>query len=76
MYRGTPAAGNLHAKTGYINSVRTLSGYVTAANGERIAFSFLYDGRNTSGARDVQQALGTLLARYGEATPADDPPTR
>ncbi|HET7273746.1 MAG TPA: D-alanyl-D-alanine carboxypeptidase/D-alanyl-D-alanine-endopeptidase [Longimicrobiaceae bacterium] len=65
LFRGTLAAGNLHAKTGYINDVRTLSGYVRARNGERIAFSFLYNGRNTFGARSVQSQLGELLAEYG-----------
>jgi serine-type D-Ala-D-Ala carboxypeptidase/endopeptidase (penicillin-binding protein 4) len=64
MYRNTAAAGNLHAKTGYIRGVRTLSGYVTARNGDLIAFSFLYNGRNTNGARTVQQELGVLLADY------------
>lgn len=65
LFRGTAAAGNLHAKTGYIAGVRTLSGYVRARNGELIAFSFLYNGRNTSGARAAQQDLGVLLANYG-----------
>lgn len=65
LFRGTLAAGNLHAKTGYIDDVRTLSGYVRARNGERIAFSFLYNGRNTFGARSVQSELGELLANYG-----------
>lgn len=65
LFTGTPAAGNLHAKTGYINDVRTLSGYVTAANGELIAFCFYYNGRGTSPARGVQTELGTLLAEYG-----------
>jgi serine-type D-Ala-D-Ala carboxypeptidase/endopeptidase (penicillin-binding protein 4) len=65
MFRGTPAAGNLHAKTGFIRGVRTLSGYVRATNGELIAFSFLYNGGNTNGARAVQERLGILLAEYG-----------
>ena len=65
LYRGTPAEGNLHAKTGFIRGVRTLSGYVRAANGELIAFSFLYNGRNTNGARVIQEDLGVLLANYG-----------
>lgn len=64
LFVGTPAEGNLHAKTGYINGVRTLSGYVRAANGELIAFSFLYNGSNTSGAREAQSRLGALLAGY------------
>src|SRR5690606_8291912 len=65
LYRGTAAAGNLHAKTGYIRRVRTLSGYVKAGNGELIAFSFLYNGANTNGARTIQEDLGVLLAEYG-----------
>jgi serine-type D-Ala-D-Ala carboxypeptidase/endopeptidase (penicillin-binding protein 4) len=69
MYRGTAAAGNLHAKTGYIRGVRTLSGYVRAANGELIAFSFLFNGANTNGARVVQEELGVLLAEYGSPEP-------
>lgn len=70
LFVGTAAAGNLHAKTGYINNVRALSGYVRAANGELIAFSFLYNGRNTFGARDTQTELGTLLANYGAGAAA------
>ncbi|MBW3571999.1 MAG: D-alanyl-D-alanine carboxypeptidase/D-alanyl-D-alanine-endopeptidase [Gemmatimonadetes bacterium] len=64
MFVGGPAQGNLHAKTGYINDVRTLSGYVKTAGGENVVFSFLYNGRNTSGARGVQTNLGNLLAGY------------
>lgn len=78
LYRNTAAAGNLHAKTGYIRGVRTLSGYVRAANGELIAFSFLYNGGNTNGARAVQEQLGVLLADYGAApaAPAAESSTR
>lgn len=72
MYRGTPAERNLHAKTGYIRSVRTLSGYVRAANGELIAFSFLFNGGNTGGARAAQEELGTLLAQWGSELPPPD----
>jgi serine-type D-Ala-D-Ala carboxypeptidase/endopeptidase (penicillin-binding protein 4) len=69
LYRNTLAEGNLHAKTGYIRRVRTLSGYVTDRNGELIAFSFLYNGSNTNGARAVQEELGVLLAEYGSQAP-------
>ncbi|HEX8394003.1 MAG TPA: D-alanyl-D-alanine carboxypeptidase/D-alanyl-D-alanine-endopeptidase [Longimicrobium sp.] len=64
MYNGTPSEGNLHAKTGYIRGVRSLSGYVKTAGGETVAFSFIYNGRGTSGSRGVQIALGNLLATY------------
>jgi serine-type D-Ala-D-Ala carboxypeptidase/endopeptidase (penicillin-binding protein 4) len=65
LFNGTAAEGNLHAKTGYIRGVRSLSGYVKAKNGELIVFSFIYNGRNTSGARGIQSQLGELLANYG-----------
>lgn len=61
---GSPAAGNLHAKTGYIRHVRTLSGYVRTASGERVVFSMLYNGRSDGQARVVQRDLGNLLASY------------
>ncbi len=64
MFRGTPAAGNLHAKTGYIRGARTLSGYVRTQDGQLVVFAFLYNGNNTNGARAVQEQLGTLLASY------------
>ncbi|HEX6925730.1 MAG TPA: D-alanyl-D-alanine carboxypeptidase/D-alanyl-D-alanine-endopeptidase [Longimicrobiaceae bacterium] len=75
LFTGSPASGNLHAKTGYINDVRTLSGYVTAANGELIAFCFFYNGRGTSPARGVQMELGNLLASYGGAVSAAEAST-
>jgi D-alanyl-D-alanine carboxypeptidase/D-alanyl-D-alanine-endopeptidase (penicillin-binding protein 4) len=36
--RGTAAAGNVHAKTGSMSNVRSLSGYVTSADRERFVF--------------------------------------
>jgi D-alanyl-D-alanine carboxypeptidase/D-alanyl-D-alanine-endopeptidase (penicillin-binding protein 4) len=36
--RGTAAASNVHAKTGSIANVRSLSGYVTTADGEKLVF--------------------------------------
>lgn len=39
--RGTAAAGNVHAKTGTLNMVRSLSGYVTTAGGRPLLFSLL-----------------------------------
>ena len=38
---GTAAAGNAHAKTGSMSNVRTLSGYVTSADGDVLAFAIL-----------------------------------
>jgi PBP4 family serine-type D-alanyl-D-alanine carboxypeptidase len=39
--KGTLAEGNVHAKTGYVLQVCTLSGYVTTKGGEPLVFSLL-----------------------------------
>ena len=38
---GTPAAGNVHAKTGSLTGASCLSGYVTVRDGTLYAFSLL-----------------------------------
>ncbi len=62
--RGTPAQGNLHAKTGTTNDVVALSGYVVARTGEVIAFSFLYNGKDRWNARSTIDAMGVTLADF------------
>lgn len=64
QFVGTPAAGNLHAKTGYVRGARALSGFVRTQHGQLVAFSFIYNGGNTNGARAAQMELGTLLAEF------------
>jgi D-alanyl-D-alanine carboxypeptidase/D-alanyl-D-alanine-endopeptidase (penicillin-binding protein 4) len=39
--KGTKAEGNVHAKTGTLSAVRSLSGYLRTADGERIGFSII-----------------------------------
>ncbi len=60
----TPAQGNLHAKTGTTNEVIALGGYVTSANGELLAFSFLYNGKDRWNARETIDAMGATLASW------------
>ena len=62
--RYTPAQGNLHAKTGTTNDVVGLAGYVTARNGEVLAFAFLYNGRDRWNAKDAIDAAGATLAGF------------
>jgi len=62
--RNTPADGNLHAKTGTTNDVMALSGYVTAVNGEVLAFSFLYNGRDRWTARAMIDVMSETLASF------------
>jgi D-alanyl-D-alanine carboxypeptidase/D-alanyl-D-alanine-endopeptidase (penicillin-binding protein 4) len=63
--RNTPAEGNLHAKTGTTNEVVALTGYVTAVNGEVIAFSFLYNGRDRWIAKAMIDVMSETLASFG-----------
>jgi serine-type D-Ala-D-Ala carboxypeptidase/endopeptidase (penicillin-binding protein 4) len=62
--RSTPASGNLHAKTGTTNTVVSLAGYVTALNGEVLAFAFIYNGRDRFAARATMDRMGPTLANF------------
>lgn len=87
--RNTPAAANVHAKTGSLTGVTALSGYVTAANGEPLVFSIVLNNYLSASPKDIEDAIAVRLARYeGDddrriATlavvpaplPADDPTT-
>lgn len=61
---GTSAQTNLHAKTGTTNDVVALAGYVTARNGELLAFAMLYNGRDRWRAREAIDAIGVTLANW------------
>jgi hypothetical protein len=60
----TPAMGNLHAKTGTTNTVISLGGYVTAQDGEVLAFSFIYTGHDRWNAKSTMDAMGATLANF------------
>ncbi|MEW6510074.1 MAG: D-alanyl-D-alanine carboxypeptidase/D-alanyl-D-alanine-endopeptidase [Bacteroidota bacterium] len=62
--RGTAAEGNLHAKTGTLQGVSSLSGYVMTADGERLAFSIIMQHFPNAARpyRDVQDKIGAYLA--------------
>jgi serine-type D-Ala-D-Ala carboxypeptidase/endopeptidase (penicillin-binding protein 4) len=62
--RGSAAQGNLHAKTGTTNDVIGLGGYVTALNGEVIAFTFIYNGADRWTAKSMIDVMGQTLANF------------
>lgn len=62
--RRTPAAGNLHAKTGTTNNIISLGGYVTARNGELLAFALIYNGHDRWRARQAIDQVGATLAGF------------
>ena len=62
---GSPASGNLRAKTGTIDNVSSLSGYVRATDGERLAFSIISnDVPSTYRAKRIEDAIGIRLASF------------
>jgi len=69
--KGTPAENNLRGKTGTIEFVRSLSGYVDTADGQKLVFSFLSNHFTTpvSEITRVQDAVGALLASFRSAPP-------
>jgi D-alanyl-D-alanine carboxypeptidase/D-alanyl-D-alanine-endopeptidase (penicillin-binding protein 4) len=66
----TPAAGNLRAKTGTINQVATLSGYVTTMAGERLVFSILVNNLpdDSSIRRGYIDEIAVMLASFAGKT--------
>jgi serine-type D-Ala-D-Ala carboxypeptidase/endopeptidase (penicillin-binding protein 4) len=62
--RGTPAQGNLHAKTGTLPMVRSLSGYVHSADGRLLEFSILCNGWTApqSAVDRVGDSIGEAMA--------------
>jgi len=62
--KGTPARGNLHAKTGTTNTVAALGGFVTAKNGEVLAFSLIYNGSDRWNAKAAMDQIGATMAEF------------
>lgn len=60
--RGTPAAANVHAKTGSVAQARSLSGYVRTLTGDTLMFSILANNWNVPASR-VTSAADSIAAR-------------
>jgi serine-type D-Ala-D-Ala carboxypeptidase/endopeptidase (penicillin-binding protein 4) len=65
--RGTAAAGNVHAKTGFVDKARSLSGYVTTTNGRVLIFSLLCNNWTTS-SREVDEVADAIAVRLAGLT--------
>ena len=65
--RGTPAAGNVRAKTGTLRWANSLSGHVTTAAGERLIFSIMlnrYAAGSHPPARNEIDKIAVMLAEF------------
>ncbi len=66
--KGTPAAGNVHAKTGTLRWANSVSGYVTTAAGEHLVFSVMLNRYNNvdpnRSARTELDLIPILLAGF------------
>jgi serine-type D-Ala-D-Ala carboxypeptidase/endopeptidase (penicillin-binding protein 4) len=68
----TPAAGNVHAKSGSLTSVSALSGYVTDADGREMVFSIVFNDYLTSSVKSIEDQIAVAIASHGkDATEAE-----
>jgi D-alanyl-D-alanine carboxypeptidase/D-alanyl-D-alanine-endopeptidase (penicillin-binding protein 4) len=64
--KGTPAQGNVRAKTGTLGTATSLSGYVLSAAGERLVFSLMINNppRDADPRTGFTDAIAVLLASF------------
>jgi D-alanyl-D-alanine carboxypeptidase/D-alanyl-D-alanine-endopeptidase (penicillin-binding protein 4) len=64
--KGTAAEGNVKAKTGTMSNIRSLAGYVTSRDGERLALVILINNFEGTGvnANDALDAIVVRLASF------------
>lgn len=64
-FKGTRAQGNVRGKTGTIDQVSALSGYVRTATGEELAFSMIVNGVPETGTRtSLLDEMALALANF------------
>jgi D-alanyl-D-alanine carboxypeptidase/D-alanyl-D-alanine-endopeptidase (penicillin-binding protein 4) len=64
----TPAANNLHGKTGSLTGVTALSGYVSTKDGRKLVFSMISNNYLVS-PRSIEDAVGVTLASWSDQAP-------
>lgn len=60
--KNTLAFNNLIGKTGTLNNVSALSGYVKGKSGDLYAFSFICNGSNAGSFKSMENKLGIILS--------------
>lgn len=71
--RRTPAENNFHGKTGTLNGVSSVSGYVTTKDGEDLIVSMIFEFKNggQNYHRNIQDEIIEALAGLKEESPTD-----
>ncbi len=62
-FQGTPSAGRLEAKTGYVDHVYALSGYATTLLGDHLAFSIIVNDDDLHGA-EIKQVMDEIANAF------------
>ena len=69
--QGTPAENNVHAKTGSLTGVTSLSGYVTSADGEPLIFSIMLNQYLSGSPKDIEDKIAVRLAQFSRTAAVD-----
>jgi serine-type D-Ala-D-Ala carboxypeptidase/endopeptidase (penicillin-binding protein 4) len=70
--RGTPAAGQVHAKTGLVEHVNSLSGYATTRRGAHLIFAIFGNNTGTHGREAINAVDAICLAMVEELGPRQE----
>ena len=74
-FRGSPVVDRLQAKTGSLDGVTALSGYLDGTRGGDLAFAYIANGLPAPTDRlgqTLQERLGAILATYPDAPAPDE----
>lgn len=69
-FKGTLAEKNIHAKTGTIRYVNSISGYVTSKAGEKLVFSIMLNAYSNGDGRSYTDTIAGMLATLESRTDA------
>lgn len=71
--KGTPAENNVRAKTGSLDSVSALSGYVTSRDGEKLIFSVMENNYIYGSVKSLEDTIGATLASFSREDGVQEP---
>lgn len=74
--KNTAAEGKVRGKTGTVSNVRSLSGYVTTADGENLAYSMIVNAhvRGSRATEEITDDVCAMLAAFDRKAGCPEPP--